>query len=81
MQTHLFSYRHDGELWGLEIQARDAEDARSVRPGFISHIVPSICAPFQLHAVKEISSQQVGSAFVQVRRTTEHLLEAEQQVD
>ena len=28
MQTHLFSYRHDGKLWGLEIQARDAEDAR-----------------------------------------------------
>jgi hypothetical protein len=28
MQTHLFSYRHDGKVWGLEIQAHDAEDAR-----------------------------------------------------
>ena len=28
MQTHLFSYRHDGKLWELEIPARDAEDAR-----------------------------------------------------
>jgi hypothetical protein len=28
METHLFSYRHEGELWELEIPARDAEDAR-----------------------------------------------------
>jgi len=28
MQTHLFSYRHDGKHWELEIQARDAEDAK-----------------------------------------------------
>lgn len=28
METHLFSYRHEDELWELEIQARDAEDAR-----------------------------------------------------
>jgi hypothetical protein len=28
MQTHLFSYRHEGKLWELEIQARDADDAR-----------------------------------------------------
>jgi len=29
MQTHLFSYRHDGKHWELEIKARDAEDARA----------------------------------------------------
>jgi len=28
MQTHLFSYTHDGKQWELEIRARDAEDAR-----------------------------------------------------
>lgn len=28
MQTHLFSYRHDGKHWSLEIQAHDAEDAK-----------------------------------------------------
>jgi hypothetical protein len=28
MQTHLFSYRHEGKHWELEIPARDADDAR-----------------------------------------------------
>jgi hypothetical protein len=28
MQTHIFSYRHDGKLWELQMQAYDAEDAR-----------------------------------------------------
>jgi hypothetical protein len=28
MKTHLFSYRHDGKHWELEIQAYDAADAK-----------------------------------------------------
>lgn len=27
-RTHLFSYRHDGAEWTLEIKARDARDAQ-----------------------------------------------------
>ncbi len=26
--THLFTYRHDGAQWVLQIKARDAEDAK-----------------------------------------------------
>jgi len=29
MQTHLFSYRHDGAEWVLEIKAYDEQDARA----------------------------------------------------
>lgn len=28
MQTHLFTYRHEGKLWSLEIKANDEEDAK-----------------------------------------------------
>lgn len=28
MQTHLFSYRHDGATWHLEITAYDEKDAK-----------------------------------------------------
>lgn len=28
MQTHLFTYRHRGKLWSLEIKADDEKDAR-----------------------------------------------------
>ena len=28
MNTHLFTYRHDGGTWIVEIKARDAEDAK-----------------------------------------------------
>lgn len=29
MQTHLFSYRHEGKLWDVEIYARNADDAKA----------------------------------------------------
>jgi hypothetical protein len=29
MQTHVFSYRHDGRDWELTIRATDADDARA----------------------------------------------------
>ena len=29
METHLFSYRHDGAEWVLEIKAASAEDAKA----------------------------------------------------
>jgi hypothetical protein len=29
MQTHTFSYRHDGKLWALDIRASSPEDARA----------------------------------------------------
>ena len=29
MQTHVFSYRHDGRHWELTIKATDADDARA----------------------------------------------------
>ena len=28
-KTYLFSYNHEGNRWGLEIQARDADDAKT----------------------------------------------------
>ena len=28
MQTHLFTYRHQGKLWSLEIKANDEDDAK-----------------------------------------------------
>jgi hypothetical protein len=29
METHVFSYRHDGRHWELTIKATDADDARA----------------------------------------------------
>jgi hypothetical protein len=29
MQTHVFSYRHDGRHWQLTLKATDADDARA----------------------------------------------------
>jgi hypothetical protein len=29
METHVFSYRHDGRHWQLTIKATDADDARA----------------------------------------------------
>lgn len=29
LETHLFTYNHDGGQWVLEIQAKDADDARA----------------------------------------------------
>jgi hypothetical protein len=44
MQTHLFSYRHEGKLWRLEIKADDEKDARQrlARLAFASYIGVSV---------------------------------------
>lgn len=59
MQTHLFSYRHDGKLWELEIQARDAEDARqrigklayATYDGMLVTKVPATLGPLAVLAI------------------------------
>jgi len=59
MQTHVFSYRHDGRHWELTIKATDADDARA-RIGKLAYAtydgvqlarVPVILAPIGLLSV------------------------------
>lgn len=58
MQTHLFSYRHDGKLWELEIKALNAEDARqrigklayATYDGILIAKVPMALGPFAILA-------------------------------
>ena len=59
MQTHLFSYRHDGEYWELAIRASNAEDARrriaaltyASYDGVLVAKFPAVLGPFSLLAV------------------------------
>jgi hypothetical protein len=59
MQTHVFSYRHDGRHWQVTLKATDADDARA-RIGKLAYAtydgiqvarVPVALAPFGLLAL------------------------------
>lgn len=59
MQTHLFSYRHDGKDWELGIKAENADDARrriaalayANYDGVLIAQVPAALGPLSLLAV------------------------------
>ena len=59
MQTHLFSYRHDGKHWELGIKAENADDARrriaaltyASYDGILVVKIPAVLGPFSLLAV------------------------------
>lgn len=59
LKTHLFTYRHDGAEWVLELKAKDAADARE-RIGKLAYATydgelvartPAAAGPFALLAV------------------------------
>lgn len=59
MQTHLFSYRHDGSEWMLEIKATDEADAKArlARLAFASYDgvlvanIPAALGPLAIAAI------------------------------
>lgn len=59
MQTHTFSYRHEGKLWALDIKAENADDARrrisaltyATYDGVLVAKIPATLGPLALLAV------------------------------
>lgn len=59
MQTHTFSYRHNGKLWALDIKAENADDARrriaaltyASYDGILVAKIPAALGPLSLVAV------------------------------
>ncbi len=69
LETHLFTYRHDGAEWILEVKATDADDAR-VRIGKLAYATYDGVAVTRLPAVMA----PIGMVTVWVQNLAAYLL-------